>query len=141
LIEFCISRRPRRILEIGFNYGHSSLLFLLNTAGFNTEVVSLDIGEHSKVGADYIRREFGRRHKFIFGNSLLEVPKLDGVFDLIFIDGGHSFKDAMMDIINCMKLSNERTLLVIDDVIKDQEDCLFWNQGPSPVWKMMMNEG
>ena len=141
LIEFCIRRRPRRILEIGFNYGHSSLLFLLNTAGLNTEVVSLDIGEHSKVGADYIRREFGRRHKFIFGNSLVEVPKLEGVFDLIFVDGGHTFKDAMMDIVNCMKLSNEDTLLVVDDVVKEGEDCLFWNHGPSQVWRMMTNEG
>ena len=141
LIELCVRRRPRRILEIGFNYGHSSLLFLLNTAGLNTEVVSLDMGEHSKVGADYIRREFGRRHKFIFGNSLVEVPKLEGKFDLIFVDGGHSFRDAMMDVINCMRLSNSGTLLVVDDVVKEGEDCLFWNEGPSQVWKMMTNEG
>jgi predicted O-methyltransferase YrrM len=140
LIEFCIRRRPKRILEIGFNYGHSSLLFLLNTAGLNTEVVSLDIGDHSRIGSDYIRREFGRRHKFIFGNSLVEIPKLGGEFDLIFIDGGHSFRDSMMDIINCIRLSNSETLLVVDDIIKEGEDCLFWNEGPSNVWRMMTNE-
>ena len=139
LIEFCVSHRPRRILEIGFNYGHSSLLFLLNT-GADTEVVSLDMGDHSKVGSNYICREFGARHKFVFGNSLVEVPKLEGEFDLIFVDGGHSFKDAMMDVINCMRLSNESTLLVVDDVIKERADCLFWNEGPSQVWKMMTNE-
>jgi hypothetical protein len=71
----------------------------------------------------------------------VEVPKLEGEFDLIFVDGGHSFKDAMMDIVNCMKLSNSGTLLVVDDVVKEREDCLFWNEGPSQVWKMMTNEG
>ena len=45
--------------------------------------------------------------RIIFGNSLVEVPKLEG--DLIFVDGGHSFRDAMMDIVNCMKLSNSGT--------------------------------
>ena len=71
----------------------------------------------------------------------MEVPKLEGEFDLIFVDGGNSFRDAMMDIVNCMRLSNSGTLLVVDDVVKEGEDCLFWNDGPSRVWKMMANEG
>ena len=37
-------------------------------------------------------------------------------FDLIFIDGGHSYEVAYHDILSMKKLSHKDTLLLIDDL-------------------------
>ena len=44
LRELVHKRAPKSIMEIGFNAGHSALLFLANTPP-ETKVVSFDLGE------------------------------------------------------------------------------------------------
>ena len=65
----------KNILEIGFNAGHSSCLFL--EFNKNCNVLSFDIGLHDyfKVGIEYIREKFNsRNYLFIIGNSNITVP-------------------------------------------------------------------
>ena len=65
LIELCRKYNPKTILEIGFNIGHSSLLFLNNT---DAKVISFDLGCHNTVdlGKKFIDEMFpnqiGRAH-------------------------------------------------------------------------------
>ena len=112
----------KNILEIGFNAGHSSELFLTTT---NCEkLVSFDINIHSytKIGAEFIQKKFGSRFELIEGDSKIQVPKFAAVhstekFDLIFIDGGHSLECCLSDIQNCSKLAHRETLVLIDDYV------------------------
>ena len=75
-------------MEIGFNAGHSSELFLKYTSA---HVTSFDLGEHPYVShaKEYIDAYPGR-HSLIIGDSTVTVPKCIGKYDIIFIDGGHS---------------------------------------------------
>ena len=87
----------KNILEIGFNAGHSSCLFL--ESNNNCNVLSFDIGLHDyfKIGFEYIIKNFNSRHFLIIGNSNITVPlyyKFNPMikYDLIFIDGGHDYE-------------------------------------------------
>jgi len=114
----------KNILEIGFNAGHSSELFLTVT---NCEkLVSFDINLHSytKTGVQFIQKKFGDRFQFIEGDSKKEIPKYAALhntekFDLIFIDGGHSLSCCLSDIQNCSKLAHRETLVLIDDYVAE----------------------
>jgi len=123
----------KNILEIGFNAGHSSEIFLLANPDCN--VVSFDIGVHDyvSIGKKYIDLTFPNRHTLIIGNSLETIPKYypGFKFDIIFIDGGHSYKTAFNDIINCKRFAHENTILVIDDVVMNKELQRKCNVGPT----------
>ena len=69
-------------------------------------------------GKEYIDLKYPKRHQLIKGNSLYSVPRFDKniKFDLIFVDGGHSFVVALCDIINMRSYANKDTILIIDDV-------------------------
>lgn len=110
----------KKILEIGFNAGHSSELFLSTTKC--EKLVSFDINIHPyvKTGVEFMKKKFGDRFTWIEGDSRIQVPLYakshrDEKFDLIFIDGGHSFECCYSDIWNCSFLAHEETILWIDD--------------------------
>lgn len=110
----------KRIAEIGFNAGHSCELFLETCE--NAEVLSFDIDWHlyTRVGMEYMRNKFTDRFSFIIGDSRYTVPEYTRnhpgeLFDLIFIDGNHSFDFIFSDIYNCRQLAHENTILWIDD--------------------------
>ena len=89
------NNKIKNILQVGFNAGHSSCLFLENNKQCN--VVSFDIGTHDYVhiGKQYIDKTYPNRHELIRFYSKIAVPiyintNKDIKFDLIFIDGGCS---------------------------------------------------
>lgn len=119
----------KKILEIGFNAGHSAELFLTTT---NCEkLLSFDINVHPylKTGAKFIKQKFGDRFTLIEGDSKIKVPEYatthsDEKFDLIFIDGGHSFECCFSDIQNCSKLAHQETLVLIDDYVAEVKQAV-----------------
>ena len=129
----------KNILEIGFNAGHSADIFL----SYNTKcnLVSFDIGEHSyvKVGKEYIDKTYPNRHTLIIGDSTKTVPNYDTdhKYDLIFIDGGHSYQVAIADLLNCKKLAHKDTIVIMDDTINRKDWEREYTIGPTRAW----NEG
>jgi hypothetical protein len=91
---------PKSILEIGFNVGVSSSLWLnLSSAS----VVSVDISDRQETltAAKKLSDDYPDRFDFILSDSakLFGNPQLEGLkFDLIFIDGGHLEHDVLADI-------------------------------------------
>jgi len=140
LHELVDTYKPARILEIGFNAGHSAELMLRAHPG--TEVVSVDIGAH-----DYVRtakhaidRFYPRRHTLILGDSTQAIPKLadtlrpDRAFDLIFIDGGHDYPVATADLRNCRALAHPGTVVIMDDTYRSDDVTFRFNRGPTRAW-------
>lgn len=127
------------VMEIGFNAGHSAELFLSSNKNIN--LVSFDIGFHEylKLGKQFIDKTYPGRHTLIIGNSLDTVPeyfrKENKKFDLIFIDGGHTYDIAKGDILNCKNLAHDKTIVVMDDTINNNDWVLHWNVGPNHAWK------
>ncbi|MCB1112451.1 MAG: class I SAM-dependent methyltransferase [Chlamydiales bacterium] len=135
-LETLVRERPHIhfIGEIGFKGGHSSEVFLQTR--HDTQVISFDIASHEyvAVGKEYLDIKYPGRHQLIIGNSMESVPEFSEdnpstVFDMVFIDGGHGYGIALADIINMQALSDENTVVIVDDltiptVRKAYDECI-----------------
>jgi FkbM family methyltransferase len=151
-------RAPKSIMEIGFNAGHSALIFLANTPP-DTKVVSFDLGEYAYVFAAkrYIDSVFPGRHTLVTGDSTMTIPKYEEQvahrmkdpvtappmrFDFIFIDGGHQNDIPMKDILNSQRLArDDRTIVAIDDISRDPSRQVHYTIQPTNAWSQMVNTG
>lgn len=112
---FSLGRAATDILEIGFNAGHSTLLFLL--ANPATHVTCFDICEHAYTRPcfEFIERTFPGRCELIAGDSTKTVPAFvrdnpGRRFDLVHIDGCHEAAVAELDFWNCYGLAARHIL-------------------------------
>lgn len=147
--EMFLKKNPsiKKIMEIGFNAGHSSELFLRGRE--DTQVVSFDIMDHDYgfIGKDYIDYTFPERHQLVIGDSRYTVPKFsrnspECKFDLIFIDGCHEESFAAADIANSRKLAHPGTWVLIDDIEPEvNENSVKWFIGPTMAWNQAIKEG
>ena len=158
LRELVIQRVPQSIMEIGFNAGHSALLFLAITPP-ETKVVSFDLGEYAYVFAAkrYIDSVFPGRHTLVTGDSTVTIPKYEEqvahrmknpatapplLFDFIFIDGGHQGDIPLKDILNSLRLArDERNIVAIDDISRDPSRQAHYTVEPTKAWSQMVSAG
>jgi predicted O-methyltransferase YrrM len=132
----------QRIGEIGFNAGFSSYAFL--SANPRAHVTSFDLAEHEYVSTakEHIDDEFPGRHTLIAGDSQQTIPLFadsghDITFDLIFIDGGHTYDVALADIRNMKRLAHASTVLIFDDLLPHKP----WGEGPIRAWREAIDAG
>ena len=106
--------------------------------------LSLDIGIHKycKFSEIYLKKKYPSRFNILYGDSktLPELAKSNIFYDLIFIDGGHSYEDAYQDIVNSKKISNEpkNTLIIVDDIEKTLNHQAEHNIGPTNAWNKLV---
>jgi len=101
--------KPNWILEIGFNRGGSALMWLLTSNAF---LVSCDIRKPEKTiqSINFINETFANRFEYISldtVNNLKNQQQWINKFDLIFIDGDHSYAGAKGDTIGAKALNIE----------------------------------
>lgn len=130
-----LCKKSKNILEVGFNAGHSVLLYLY--ANPKISIRTFDICNHSYADlcANYIQSMSGIDMVLFKGDSQITLPQYNEnmLFDLIHIDGGHGIDIAKADLINCKRFSNENTILIFDDaqntqlsiLLQQQIDCNF----------------
>ena len=113
-------------MEIGFNAGHSCLLYLMSNPTSKIQV--FDLGEHIYTRAcfEYLSTQFPNRMAIEYGDSRKTIPayiseNTDKVFDMIHIDGGHDQSVVRADILNSIILSDEKTIIISDD---DDHVCI-----------------
>lgn len=129
----------RRVMEIGFNAGHSAEVLLASNR--NIQLTSFDLGVYETVAKakTYIQTVYPNRHTLIIGNSVETIPKFiqdnpGTKFDLIFIDGGHDYEVALADIENCRVLAHDDTVVLLDDTMFDKQHEREYTVGPTRVW-------
>jgi len=122
-----------RVLEIGFNCGHSAAAML--SARPDTTLVSLDLGVHSYVRAAkaVIDAAFPRRHVLVLGDSTQTLPRVLGDFDMYFVDGCHDYEVAAQDVDNVLARARPADLFVLDDVTPSRD--YPWTAGPNRIWR------
>src|SRR5258708_19414909 len=96
-----------RIVEVGFNAGHSSYTFLVSRP--DIKVVSFDLGSHGyvRLAKRFIDAAFPGRHSLILGDSRETIPRYIEEhpapgFDLPFVDGGHDYDVANSSLLTIL---------------------------------------
>jgi predicted O-methyltransferase YrrM len=112
---------PHSVLEIGVRAGYSALAFRMGHAF--TRYVGLDLDRATWGGvAGYMTEAHQRlsglcEHADLLTldtQSLIDLPPAaGGVYDMIHVDGDHSFKGALHDI--CLGLDAGARYIVVDD--------------------------
>ena len=127
------------VMEIGFNAGHSAEVFLKSNPTLN--LVSFDLGCHPyvNIAKKYIDETFPDRHTLLLGDSQITIPSFisnnkNTTFDVIFIDGGHTYDVAKSDIENCEHLAHKDTIVIMDDTIFAHGWSSMHTDGPTRVW-------
>jgi predicted O-methyltransferase YrrM len=115
---FCLMRGYSSFLEVGSCYG-TSLYILSHALRNGSRVVSVDLGEEKSVS--YLEgnlqklKNKGFDTKFIKGNS--REVKLKEKFDVVFIDGDHSYEGVKADVEKYRPLCKH--LLLLHDIRMD----------------------
>ena len=140
LSHFASRPGVKEIMEIGFNAGHSAENFLL--ANTNANVTSFDLGRVNAMqyGKEYIDATYPGRHTLIVGDSTQTVWKYKNDnpnkrFDLIFIDGGHTYDVAKVDIVHSSGLAHSDTNVIVDDIMYVNGWEAGWTVAPTKAWE------
>lgn len=106
------------ILEIGVFDGSSGLLMLM--ALDNITITGIDICENDypETSTNILNKYFDNIYELIKGSSIVKVNefKLGKLFDIIHIDADHNFHVVSQDIINCIRLCQDETIWIFDDI-------------------------
>jgi hypothetical protein len=109
------------VAEISLNGGHNAETFFtscLNLKKFT--IFNANNHLYATAAADYFRKVHKTAFEFVPGNSRVSVPTYasnnpNQLFDLIWIDGEHSYNECRADLLNCKKLAHPETVVLIDD--------------------------
>jgi hypothetical protein len=104
--------KPKKILEIGIGYDAFSTRIWLGDG--ETHVTTVDKGDWGGFGARY-ERDLPDRFTFIKERSEIALPKLTSKYDLIYIDGDHSYEGCKADILNSIPLLAKNGVMILDD--------------------------
>lgn len=110
-------------LEIGFNLGYGANLLL--SVDNNSNFCGVDIGYHAYINsaAKIVKEDFpDRNFELIIEDSKSALKKLHKngrKFNLIHVDGSHSYEDVKEDLKNSNNLLEINGILILDDVSGD----------------------
>lgn len=93
--------KPEKVLEIGFNAGHTAFAWLTMFPELHYHSIDICQHAHTQPHANMIKEVFGER--FMFGNldSKKAKPNMIKDYDLVFIDGDHSLEGLNNDYHLC----------------------------------------
>ena len=113
------ARQPMRCLEIGMANGVSAVTILEHTPGHLTSVDPYQGEQWGSAGVKNVAAAgFADRHRLIEAPDFLALPQLVGAserFDLVFVDGWHSFEYVMLDMFYADLLLRPGGVLGFDD--------------------------
>ena len=116
---------PASYLEIGTRYGYSLVSLYLGAKNTLSQITSIDLQEYKERSQSYAKsnllaKDYKGRYEFLIGSShddqIREKVK-DRLYDLVFVDGDHSYQGAMEDIIFYWNNVAPGKLMIIDDVL------------------------
>lgn len=130
LSSHCLANDVRHYLEIGTREGDSLRIVLESSAGLESVWVADlwggDYGGSSRGNHQHIEQllddfNFDGRRVFLDGNSRDTIPALmpeqAEAFDLVLVDGDHSYEGGMADLENVWPLVRPGCCVVFHDIL------------------------
>jgi len=106
--------RAERILELGTFTGYSSLAMAEHLPE-NGEIHTIDINKKDYTESYWLKSGYSKKIHFHQGPALEMIPKLPGLFDLVFIDAD---KENYINYFNMAESKlNQHGLIVVDNVL------------------------
>lgn len=125
LYKIIKENKPKKIVEIGFATGISTL-FMLCALEKNSVLYSIDPyqkiqwNKFGLINVNNLLEELNlpkTMHKFIEDYSNNFFSKTKELFDMVLIDGDHSYNGTMIDLYGSNKILKNNGILIIDDVL------------------------
>lgn len=128
LAYVCRAVAPRRILEIGTYVGATALVMAENSPA-TAEIVTVDVkpvefylrqtGQRTNASADsYVASPLGSKVTQIVADSTaFDFSPFAGSFDLVFLDGNHSYDFARRDSDLALRMIHDRGVILWDDYL------------------------
>lgn len=109
---------PKRVLEVGTFTGFSALAWYEGTRATNAEIVTLDNRSDVLAATAKMFKEVGvdERIKVVEGPAAKTLEKVEGEFDLIFLDADKHNYQLYMDLILSRRLLSRRGVVFVDNV-------------------------
>lgn len=112
-----------KIIEIGFNAGHSALLLMLNAPTADFTFCDLGAHRYTKPCYDFISGKLPDvRQRMFYGDSRITLPlwiaaHADeiGTFDVVHVDGGHFESCVVSDLAMAVLLVRQGGTVIVDD--------------------------
>lgn len=125
-VERAITHKPKRILEIGVRTGLciANMLSAYRDLSGIERIVLMDIWNDGFASPAIVQMNMRAlnvgsvipKTEFIIGDSKNYVPKLEGQFDYILVDGDHAKEAACIDLENVVRLCAPGGVIVFDDI-------------------------
>jgi predicted O-methyltransferase YrrM len=115
------AKRPEVYFEIGTGDGRSALLVATNTPA-STQIITLDVGypQESVKGTVFRGEPEAARIQQLGGSSdRFDFSQWEGKADLVFVDGGHDYKDVVNDTRAAFRLLAPGGWILWHDVAHD----------------------
>ena len=143
LYAACQLIHPASYLEIGVRTGRSMAIVAATSP--NCEILGCDMwiknyAEMENPGQTFVRNELKKVNyrgnlQFLDGDSHKLLPQYfksnpDAYFDMITVDGDHSFRGASMDLRNVLPRLKIGGIIIFDDTVQRNMEYLFkvWNR-------------
>ena len=109
-------QKPMRILELGTAIGYSSIL-MSRSSEFVKEIVTIERNENMAEIARNNMSKFDENKiiSIIEGDCLKVLEKLDGKYDMIFIDAGKGHYNEFFP--HCLRLLKDSGVIISDNVL------------------------
>tara|TARA_B000000609_G_C24065569_1_gene289148 strand:- start:9 stop:626 length:618 start_codon:yes stop_codon:yes gene_type:complete len=112
--------------------GHSINTILHSNSTIIATSIDLFPHKYADLCIEFTKTKFKDRFNFIKGSSFDILPTINEKYDVIFIDGDHSYNGVKTDLNNCLNLCHEDTIIIMDDLVPFHkwgiDVCRVWNE-------------
>ncbi len=111
------SKKPKFVLEVGTSIGYSGI-WIASSLEEGAKLITIDRWKERQEKAKEFFKKAGLFNvDFLYGDAIEIIPKLDELFDVVFLD---ATKAEYLKCLNLVKL-NKSALIIADNTISHKE--------------------
>jgi len=121
LAAICRAFDPR-VLEVGTAIGYSTLHMAEQLSNGRVVTLEVDADRAAQARASFERAGVAERVQLVEGDALETIPRLEGPFDLLFVDAAKREYARYIEL--AQPLLSDRALMVVDNLLMSGEVAL-----------------